>query len=448
VGAVMSKFKLFLEKISGFFSAELLLFLLFLLHLYFSWPGIMQPDSISQYAQAVSGVYDDHHPALMAFVWRYLDYMHKGPGLILVLNLLLLYSSVYFLIKSTVNKKIKYLLLLIPVIPNILLYSGHILKDVNFTFCFLFVNCYLAYISVHKKLLGIFGSLGLFIILLYGTAIKFQAQYLAIITLFWFALIFNNYKINYKIFLKFIAIIFIFYYVLISINNYLVPKKSKSEAWQFVKMYDIAAISIAINKDLLPDFIKLPEYSEKEMQTRFHYKSVDPLVFGDSKIGQKPILHKTYDEIQLKELINIWRNAVLSHPLCYLKHRMFNLGYSLFSRVGFGHIVDSAIFHKFFPEGTLTYNIVGVLGYIFLASFIPVLLAFIYLILAIYCLCRSINIEYAMPLLFFNSIAVSMVMIIFFFSMAGTPRYVYISVCMLHASHLFAYECFKRIKNK
>lgn len=51
------------------------------------WPGIMIWDSGRQYAQALSGHFDDWHPPLMAAIWRLLIPLMPGPGPMLVLQL-------------------------------------------------------------------------------------------------------------------------------------------------------------------------------------------------------------------------------------------------------------------------------------------------------------------------------------------------------------------------
>lgn len=428
-----------------FISPELLLCLLFLLHLFLSWPGVMTSDSLTQYQQAIMGVYDDHHPPLMAFVWRHLDAIHKGSGLMLLLDLLLLYGSVYFLMQSINNGKIRYLALLFPIIPQVLIYSFFIWKDVVCTFSFLFVNCYLAYLTIKDKPLSWPKALLLLPILLYGTAVKFQAQYFAFFTLGWLVLAMSSYKINYKAIIKFLMLCGIFYYSLISINNYLVPNQQKSEAWQFVKMYDIAAISVATNQPFLPDFIKLPEYSEKEMYLRFNHQSVDSLVYGEPKLHKKPILQKTFDKTKQDELLAVWRHVVILHPFYYLKHRSFNLAYSLFSRVGMGAIKPLVYEYK------ILYSIIAIMGYVFLAHFLGALIAIVYLGFSIYCLIAFRNSEaqkYAIPLFYFNSVGVSMLLLLFFLSMAGISRYTYITICMAHASHFFAYRCFKEFRQR
>ncbi|MBX9813925.1 MAG: hypothetical protein K2X76_04420 [Sphingomonas sp.] len=52
--------------------------LLALVHLALGWPGVAPYDAVTQYAQALSGRFDDWHPPLMAWAWRAL--LPLGPG--------------------------------------------------------------------------------------------------------------------------------------------------------------------------------------------------------------------------------------------------------------------------------------------------------------------------------------------------------------------------------
>jgi hypothetical protein len=51
------------------------------------WPGIMAWDSGRQYAQALSGQFDDWHPPLMEWIWRFFIPLMPGPGPMLILQL-------------------------------------------------------------------------------------------------------------------------------------------------------------------------------------------------------------------------------------------------------------------------------------------------------------------------------------------------------------------------
>lgn len=51
------------------------------------WPGIMTWDSSAQYAESLSGAFDDWHPPLMAWIWRLFVPLTPGPAPMLILQL-------------------------------------------------------------------------------------------------------------------------------------------------------------------------------------------------------------------------------------------------------------------------------------------------------------------------------------------------------------------------
>jgi hypothetical protein len=57
------------------------------------WPGLMTWDAIRQYGQAIDGDFDDWHPPAMEWLWRQAIPLHRGPGPMLVLQLLLYWSG-------------------------------------------------------------------------------------------------------------------------------------------------------------------------------------------------------------------------------------------------------------------------------------------------------------------------------------------------------------------
>jgi hypothetical protein len=65
------------------------------------WPGIMAWDSGRQYAQALSGHFDDWHPPLMEWIWRLLISLMPGPGLMLTLQLGIYSAALGFLAYRT-----------------------------------------------------------------------------------------------------------------------------------------------------------------------------------------------------------------------------------------------------------------------------------------------------------------------------------------------------------
>ncbi len=254
-------------------SGRLLLILLGLmgfLQLYVMWPGILTSDSQVQYAQAIAGAYSDHHPPLMSFVWRYLDKIIPGPGLMFGLHLSLLYAAIAFYMRSFRSFKARFLWLLLPLVPHVFIFSNLILKDVGFAFSFLLCAAYLSYCAAEHKKLLFYGMVALGVILLYGTALKFQAYYCAPIVLAWMAYARVQDGVHSKKFmLYFVGLVLVFYSCLHGINHMLVPDAQKNHAWQYVKIYDLAGISARTKASHFPTFSKLPNFSMESFLQQF-----------------------------------------------------------------------------------------------------------------------------------------------------------------------------------
>jgi hypothetical protein len=394
------------------------------------WPGMLSPDSQTQYAMALSGLYNDHHPPLMSLVWGCLNQIIPGSGMMFLLHLALLYGAIFYLINSVNLSVSRFIFCLFPLIPQIFFYCNTICKDVGFAFSFLFVASYLSCLTSGKGRINWHQTIILLIILLYGTSVKFQAQYSAFILLGWIAYIISNYNLYCKQFIKtFSVLLFSFYLVLHCINYIFIPNVQKTYGWQFVKIYDIAAISLSVNQDLFPGFAKNKNFSMQELANKFNtqpvfnkinpnlgrfnhadlfkHHSVDNLVFVNDAI-----LRKGVNEVERKELYLAWITAIVKHPLAYLKHRSINMISILIYPSGFKYIND------FLTNNSVLYWMATVGVYLIMPNLIPTILSFIYFVFGIFALHKmgSVN-RFAIPLVCFNAVGLSMVLVLFFCSM-------------------------------
>lgn len=431
------------------FLPYVLLFVFLSVNVYLFWPGQMFPDSVMQYNAALTGSYGDHHPPMMSVLWKLLDFVYKGPGLLFLFHLLLLYSATALFITIFCSSRLKWLYLFLPLVPPISLYSSMIWKDAGFAFSYLFVAAVLSYFIVNQKRPNIFISGLVLLVLFYGTGVKFQAIYILPVMLFGFCYVLNQFRINKRTIFLTIFMYAGFFGSLTAFNNYFVPPENKSHSWQMVKLYDLAAISLDTNAVLFPAFIQQsPIFSVEKMKEKFNYERVDDLVWGEQpplKIGSTP------EERQL--IFDTWVAAVLHHPVIYLKHR-FLLSWTMLNNYPIKKLATLDFSHyeglKWLSQSQksdginkLIFTVLRVVRYplksIFLIPFI-----LLYLFLGFWSLAKKP--EYAMPLIILSSAGLLLLFVLFFFSMASTIRYVYFTVCMFHASHGFAYMCFKQRK--
>lgn len=81
-----------IERRPGLFIAALCFVLAFLQLVAFRW-GVITPDSVVQYGQAISGHYDDWHPPVTAWIWRQLLHVAPGGAAFLLLDVALYWSA-------------------------------------------------------------------------------------------------------------------------------------------------------------------------------------------------------------------------------------------------------------------------------------------------------------------------------------------------------------------
>lgn len=412
------------------------------------WPGVMSPDANTQYAAAVTGAYTDHHPPVMSLWWHYLDKIYPGPGLMFTFHITMLYMAAAIFVYMFRNSKFKWWYAIYPLIPNMLAYTSLIVKDAGFTYCYLLSGAILAYLMVnrdskHQKLflLAVTG------LLFYGTAVKFQAQYLLVFFTIGIVYCLSQYKLNARTIINGIGLNFAILLAILLVNSHLVPQAKKSNSWQLVKLYDLSALSIELNQPMYPEFIlRQDNFDFNKVKHLFEPREVDSLVFPKDSV-----LKAGANEEQRELLWEYWFSTIKKHPFLYLKARLKLFSYN----------ITSAPSERSDPVQFLsTTALKPLLKHSFVANLITagysvfkIALRFMWLlpILALHCYIaiRKFNqVREAAPLLMFSVTSIAMLLILLFLSMAGTARYVFLCTCLIHASHGFAYRAWEGKKHK
>jgi len=416
-----------------------LLLTFYIISMIWLWPGVMSPDADAQYAAAIAGLYSDHHPPVMSLLWRYLDRIYPGPGLMFTWHISMLYSAAAIFIYIFRNSIFKWWYAIYPLIPNLLAYTALIVKDTGFTYSYLLSGAILSLMMVNKtnryKYLLLMPVIAL---LCYGTAVKFQAQYVLIFFSIAVGYCINNYKLSgatafYGVLINIIIIILIS-----NINAALVPQTREAHSWQLVKLYDLSSISIALDKPLYPAFVQQQaNFDFKVIKQLYNPREIDPLVFQSNSV-----LKPGQNAQQRDTLWQYWFQTIQQHPWLYLKSRLRLFSYNLTTSPS-----DRSDPVKFLA----TTELKSILEYGFVKnllntgfSIIKIALRFVWLLplLFLYSYIAVLKLKSkatAAPLLLFSATSVMFLLVLLFCSMAGTARYVFLCTCLIHASHGFAY---------
>ncbi len=422
------------------------------------WPGIMSADATSQYLAAKSSVYSDHHPPLMSFVWRYLDMLYPGPATIFTLHMLMLYAAAAIFIYIFRASKFKWWYAIYPMIPNMLAYTALIVKDTGFTYSYLLAGAVMTYVANANNhgASSTFGSpppsssmrrtilLILFCItlLFYGTAVKYQAKFLLIFFCIGASYILFRCKLNWSSVLSGVAIYLVMLLAILATNSWLVPDAQESHSWQNVKLFDLSAISLELNKPLYPEFVsKNPKFDFANVKQQFKPYQVDHLVFYPYSV-----LKAGDTAEQRAELWNYWWQTVKAHSWVYLKIRARLFSYNLTTGPSeytdplgyFKNTKLAPLFSMPIMQKAISALFAAFKTMLWFLWLVPLMFMYIYLGIIKFKQSRL-----APPLLMFNITSLALLTILFFFSMAACARYVFLATCLIHASHAMAYYAWR-----
>jgi hypothetical protein len=249
---------------------------------------------------------------------------------------------------------------------------------------------------------------------------------------------------------------FVLAYSIKGINNLLVTHRGtgSSHAWQYVKIYDLAGMSVACQNVVVPSFLwKKPNVTVTDIQNHYYLYWEPLIVEPDSP------LRATGNEVERQELMTSWQKEILSHPVAYLKHRWIiwtrgllllapekswilkKLGHELPQYYSLNSAQKTPT-----PPMPFSHWVLGELSQLFAFIFqLPFLLLFFPLgIRAL----RTSQAPYAQILLFFSSMGSMLLGILFFFSLAAVPRYIYFTVYLFMLSLPLALRCLAGIAQK
>lgn len=433
---------------TGLYKIILTIFLIIFEFLVF-YPGLLHPDTAYQYTQAMRGEISSHLPPILTILWKILFIFSKKPSTMLLLQLALLWGSVYNFSKAFEDKhhRFSYFFFLLPFIPIILAYSFYLVKDVLFASSFLFLFSAFIKISIRKENLNIPYFLFLIVILLLAVGSKFIGFYLLIIPSIWLAKIIKE-QSNF-IYSRFILlnsfIIFVFIFIALNLlNSLVVNNKNEDNSWQYIKLFDLAGISVNTGEIIFPSYVKNSDIFNEEKMKKVYLKwgnlAADRLVFQSHKDDYTLI--RTNDKNYLRKLKICWLKAVVNHPLAYFQHRYF-MWKTLITRSHTWQLIKEFGFYyphldKYYPIKKNEVNlflrkyIMQFVNYSVCIIWIPFMLIYFLFGLMDY---KKYKDNTSFSLMMLNFTALFLLFIVFFCSMASEARYIYLSLLMVHFSH-------------
>ncbi len=399
-------------------------------------PKNIQPDTMHMLQDSISLRYTDWVSPLTILLWHGLNYLKEGFDLMLALNLAFLWGAILIGLHSFKEKKIAYWFLVIPFVPSILIDSGNILKDTIFSYGYMFIAMFLVNKTIHKEDLKVWQVILLVGGILYFSMLKVQAKFIFPFMIWWIIWLTpkSNSQQSANYILKGIMVVLISVSVLVGMqkcNQFFITRQTNTNYWQYVKIYDLAGMSVFANKMYVPSFLfKHKKVTIQDINKTYDYLWEPLIVYEYSP------LKRLQNEHELELLLIAWKQAIRENPWAYLQHR---------GRLWFKILSASAFKGKFVEWVGEQSPLLKIAPMFSLFSFLPLLPIFLYFWwLGVR---RMREYEYALPLFMLSSMGLMLIGVLFICSLAAAGRYIYFSWCCFMFAVPFAYQvCCKHPK--
>ncbi|MGH8174604.1 MAG: hypothetical protein ACREPX_15800 [Rhodanobacteraceae bacterium] len=285
------------------------------------WPGQMSFDSAYAWWQARGGATTDITPPIFVRVWRVCDALLTGPGLLFALHLVLFWSGLALLADALrFNAKRTVALTLIAAFaPVPWLLRGHVWTDVGLFSALLFVTGVLAHVHANGKRVRLFVALPA---LFYAAAVRHNAMPALLPLVVWMIwLAAPSHPRAPRVARTFLATV-VMCAVLVATAALINSRVARRvPLWPATAEWDLAAISIATNEMLLPDFMIGPGLDIPELTGAFREWSITPML-QNTQHGMRDPFMDDFTPEQLAALRSAWFGAIRAHPGAWLAHHI------------------------------------------------------------------------------------------------------------------------------
>ena len=291
------------------------------------WPGYMSEDSFSQLAQARSGAFTALHPPLMALLWKPLDALLPGPGLLLVVQAALAWSgAALFLALVFRGWGAPVALLAFCLWPTVFSYLGTMWKDVQMGVAFLWA----AALTLAAERLGWRRALWLApVALFYGAAVRHNGITAVLPLAAWWGWVAAG-LLGWRRRLAIgaaagLALTVATWLGVKAVDGWLTRDHPVPPPEQALFIHDLIGLTGATGRLYLPEYVlRQPEARSIQWLLQLWYPhSLSPLFFAPGN------LRLTSDPEKLATLRTAWLQAIADHPDIYFRHRLIMFEYLL-----------------------------------------------------------------------------------------------------------------------
>lgn len=382
------------------------------------FPTSLELDAASMYQDAVHLRYVDYWPPLTLMVWHALSRVQEGGDLMLLMNLLFFWGAYLMGFSLFRGKRLAYIFPLIPFVPSIFLDADSLLKDTFFSFGYMFLSMILAHYTMKGRVLKPLPSVLLLLGIFYFSMIKVQAAFIFPFMVLWVVWLWPplTFRCIPSGVIKGAMVLVLSLGLFVGMracNKALVQPSGNAHFWQYVKIYDLAGMSVQSQKMYVPTFLlKHQQVTVKDIEDHYEYLW-EPLI----RYEHSPLVQTQSDEERVL-LRRAWRDAIYADPLAYMKHRL-----KIWFKILSGSALKGA-YVKYVGESPFLLKF----AFLFSAfSFLPLLPFFLYFLMVSVRDLRKRR--EALPAFILSAMGLMLISVLFVCSLAAAGRYIYFSWC-------------------
>ena len=283
-------------------------------------PGQYPFDSAFQLWQARTANYWNVSPVSMPLLWSLLLRLFDDPASLLCLNLAMYWTGIAFCLDALRGPPPLRALLVLAcgLVPLSLVQMGHLLSDAHLAGVLVLLSGLIADGMASARRSRLLAALPL---LVYAGGIRHNALLatlpLAVLLAAWLARGAPRVRTRVLGSGAIVAATLVLSFALD--RSFVVERKT---TWPSIALWDLAAVSLEVDRLLLPDFTHGPGLSVAELRdTGAFDPTTNTRLFERSRSGIGSGLGRGYPPDQLAALRASWWSAVTAHPIEYLQHR-------------------------------------------------------------------------------------------------------------------------------
>jgi hypothetical protein len=307
---------------------------------FFFYPGYLDGDSTWQYEQAVKGVFNDKDPAIMAWVWSYLNRVIEGSGGLFLLTTLCFWTGLSLIVRNFFRDRRRFFVITCLVgffVPNFAMLS-QIQKDVGMVATLLlgYGALLVADRSRSPAALGI-----AFVSICYALSVRHNSLLAVPPLVLWMGFLVARDHLPDRLgqYCRSVAgksgvgvLLFGLMIATSNLSNSLIlgdyPPRYKIWLYETLFSYDLVGIAVRSGKNYIPrgHFYPARPMEIAELRELYHPQTLLYLYWGgpQERYGRGPKERRLpiiADQAMLDALKGAWAEAVVSEPRAYLAHR-------------------------------------------------------------------------------------------------------------------------------